>query len=240
MIMRKNSPEFWGTLLIVILTSTRYIDALHLLLLCMSKHDKDWKWRDVVSYEGLYVVSEHGIVLSLSHPINKTKSPDDDERWLSVGENYFVSSCGRVGVKLNPSALEYGHLRVVLNKRVDGEKTQRRPLVHRLVLEAFVGPGDGMVCSHLDGNTSNNKLNNLKWCTQTENCQHRRITGNFPEGENSPSSKYCKEQIIAVRILAKEKMKYEDIAKAIGMTNEGFKDETVNQRASSCRAQQAC
>src|SRR5436309_3088927 len=36
--------------------------------------------------------------------------------------------------------------------------------VHRLVLEAFVGPRlPGMECRHLDGNTKNNRLSNICW-----------------------------------------------------------------------------
>lgn len=44
--------------------------------------------------------------------------------------------------------------------------------VHRLVLEAFIGtrPKE-MVCRHLDGNSLNNDLSNLKWGTKKENAQ---------------------------------------------------------------------
>jgi hypothetical protein len=42
--------------------------------------------------------------------------------------------------------------------------------VHRLVLDAFVGPRPaGMECRHLDGNPKNNRLDNLCWGTKTEN-----------------------------------------------------------------------
>ena len=42
--------------------------------------------------------------------------------------------------------------------------------VHRLVLEAFVGPcPEGMECRHLEGDTANNALSNLAWGTPQEN-----------------------------------------------------------------------
>lgn len=42
--------------------------------------------------------------------------------------------------------------------------------IHRLVLEAFVGPCPlGMVSRHLDGNRLNNSISNLQWGTQQEN-----------------------------------------------------------------------
>lgn len=43
-------------------------------------------------------------------------------------------------------------------------------LVHRLVLEMFVGPcPEGMECCHFDGNKMNNHLSNLRWDTPLAN-----------------------------------------------------------------------
>lgn len=42
--------------------------------------------------------------------------------------------------------------------------------IHRLVLEAFVGPcPDGMEALHSDGNKTNNNVDNLRWGTPSEN-----------------------------------------------------------------------
>ena len=42
--------------------------------------------------------------------------------------------------------------------------------VHRLVLETFVGPSPvGMECLHIDGNPTNNHIENLRWGTRIEN-----------------------------------------------------------------------
>ena len=65
--------------------------------------------------------------------------------------------------------------------------------VHRLVCEAFHGPGHASkpVVMHLDENAANNRANNLQWGTQKENlnapgfleyCRGRT-------GENSPTIK---------------------------------------------------
>lgn len=49
-----------------------------------------------------------------------------------------------------------------------GQKAFAR--VHRIVIEAFKGPcPQGYVCRHLDGNPSNNRIENLEWGTQAEN-----------------------------------------------------------------------
>lgn len=59
-----------------------------------------------------------------------------------------------------------GHLQVGLTRH----NKRRTFLVHRLVLEEFVGPcPDGLQCRHLDGNKSNNRLENICWGTPKEN-----------------------------------------------------------------------
>lgn len=61
---------------------------------------------------------------------------------------------------------EAGYLLVAV--KVDGK--QRRFRVHRLVLEAFVGPcPDGKECCHRDGDPTNNSLGNLYWGTHGQN-----------------------------------------------------------------------
>lgn len=46
--------------------------------------------------------------------------------------------------------------------------------VHRLILEAFVGPcPEGMEACHNDGDRGNNRLNNLRWDTRSANMADR-------------------------------------------------------------------
>ena len=53
--------------------------------------------------------------------------------------------------------------------KLDGKKRTFR--VHRLVMMAFnpVENMDELEVNHLDGNKKNNKLENLEWCTASEN-----------------------------------------------------------------------
>ena len=61
-----------------------------------------------------------------------------------------------------------GYLRVSLNN--NGKKLW---LVHRLVLETFL-PIDGKEVNHKNHITSDNRLENLEWCTRSENCRFRK------------------------------------------------------------------
>jgi hypothetical protein len=97
-------------------------------------------WKAVVGYEGLYEVSDAGRVRSL--PRNTTS-----------------------GKILKPTPRTKGHLAVSLHNM--GRKSVA---VHKLVLEAFVGPAPvGMECCHNDGIPSNNVLSNLRWGTKSSN-----------------------------------------------------------------------
>ena len=82
---------------------------------------------------------------------------------------YMVDETGQVfgmsGGPLKPTVSTSGYL--VVSLRRDG-KTYRRP-VHRLVLMAFVGPGNGLDCCHANGDKLDNRLSNLRWGTRSEN-----------------------------------------------------------------------
>jgi hypothetical protein len=57
-------------------------------------------------------------------------------------------------------------------------------LVHRLVLEHFVGPcPDGCECCHGDGDPNNNHLNNLRWDTAGSNHADRVRHGSSNRGD---------------------------------------------------------
>ena len=73
--------------------------------------------------------------------------------------------------------------------------------IHRLVLEAFVGPcPQGMECCHFpDRDPSNNRLDNLQWGTPSENWADRFVHGTDFRGEKSPSAKLTQEDVRYIR-----------------------------------------
>ena len=62
--------------------------------------------------------------------------------------------------------------------RLSGKKGNRLQLIHRLVAKNFIpNPENKTQVNHIDGNKTNNNVNNLEWCTQLENMQHAHRTG---------------------------------------------------------------
>ena len=81
--------------------------------------------------------------------------------------------------------------------KLDGSKRTFR--VHRLVMMAF-NPVENMnelEVNHIDGNKKNNKIENLEWCTASENQIHAFKTGlNKPRrGEESNFSKLTEDDV---------------------------------------------
>lgn len=97
------------------------------------------------------------------------------EEWKDVvgyEGRYQVSNLGRVRNKhyiiLAPQLTHAGYYKVTL---FDGKKKGK--LIHRLVMEAFVGQSELQV-NHKDFNKINNQLSNLEYTTSKENIRHFR------------------------------------------------------------------
>lgn len=112
------------------------------------------------------------------------------ERWLAIPglDGYEVSDQGNV--RGLTRTIDVGHGKRLLRGRVlkgssnaKGYKrvyvgSRRERLVHRLVLEAFVGPcPDGMEGCHNNGKAYDNRLENLRWDTRSSNNLDKNIHG---------------------------------------------------------------
>jgi len=72
--------------------------------------------------------------------------------------------------------------------------------VHRLILEAFVGPcPPGMVACHNDGDRSNNTPGNLRWDTVQSNLADKVRHGTQTRGECHPAAKVTAETVCVIR-----------------------------------------
>jgi hypothetical protein len=116
------------------------------------------------------------------------------EEWRTIADypSYEISDHGRI----RRNCIGKGGQAVCLSNA--GTREMLR--VHRMVLEAFVGPAPvGCVCAHNDGNPANNELSNLRWDTQKSNLADRIEHGTELRGARNGRVKLTEAQVLEIR-----------------------------------------
>lgn len=106
-------------------------------------------WRPIDGYEGLYEVSNTGLIRSLDR---------------------FVGNRNRIKGKILSIKIEKtGYCSVALFKY----GKMKRYLVHRLVAKTFIPNTEGLPqVNHRDENKRNNRVDNLEWCDSKYNINY--------------------------------------------------------------------
>lgn len=128
-------------------------------------------------------------------PAVRCRRPDQ-WRTYRVGDDGSVWSKSRHGSwkRLKPTADHGGHVRVCLGRGLANKR-----YVHRLVLEAFIGPRpEGMECCHNDGNPANNVLENLRWGTPVGNQADRIRHGTSNRGSRHGLAKLTSADVLEI------------------------------------------
>ena len=164
-------------------------------------------WKPIPDFPG-YDISDQGRVRSYWHRkiIRSTNGRITDTEDVLGGYPNKI---------LRPSGKTY--LQVTLTK----DRKHFTFLVHRLVLETFVGPcPPGMEGRHSDGVPANCSLENLSWGTHSENMLDRTRHGtNWDNrGMNCPVAKLTDTQVLEIRYLGSLKVSQTQIGKIYGVT----------------------
>ena len=110
-------------------------------------------WKDVVGFEGKYMVSSLGRVISLSFPI-------------VAGNLHYVRRPHFLNITNDINGYQSVGLKISKNK-------DKRIKVHRLVAMAFIpNPNNYPIINHKDENKKNNRVENLEWCTNQYNVNY--------------------------------------------------------------------
>lgn len=109
-------------------------------------------WKDVVGYEGLYVVSNLGRVASLTRVIYTKNGQVRTYR-----------------AKLLKPIMRQPYLSVTLCD----ENGQTQVSIHRIVASAHIPNDKSLPCvDHINTDVLDNRATNLRWCSQAENLQN--------------------------------------------------------------------
>lgn len=123
-------------------------------------------WRDIPGYEGIFMASTHGNVKRYARS------------WRSGRKGCRYKELPEGVVKQRLSATGY----MLCNLSKDGVKLTKK--VHQLVGVTFIdNPDNKKFINHIDGNKTNNNVENLEWVTAKENTRHAHDVLHIKERE---------------------------------------------------------
>ena len=118
-------------------------------------------WKDIEGYEGLYQVSNYGRVRSL-------------DRYVKQNHNTKQLKKGKI---IKQQKGHKGYLILSLCK----DKKRKTFKVHRLVAQAFIPNLENKPqVNHINGDKTDNRIENLEWATNGENGLHAYKNGLRP------------------------------------------------------------
>lgn len=162
-------------------------------------------WKPVVGYEGLYEVSSFGRVRSIDRITTN-----------SLGRKYFSK-----GVILKWALNRGGYPIVGLS--LHGKYYSRT--IHRLVAEAFIGnPNNLPSINHKDEDKTNNKVENLEFCTVKYNNNYGNH--NTKQSATRRADPNLTKSVLKLSLTGEILKKYSCVRDVI---TDGYKERTVGQ-----------
>jgi hypothetical protein len=173
-------------------------------------------WKPIVGFEGLYEISSFGRVKSL------------------IKRGSYRELIKRTGRDIST-----GYHTVQLTK---GNKP-RDYRIHRLVALAHLeNPNNYPVVNHLDGNKSNNRLDNLEWTTYSKNTLHSYSLGlqRINRGDNNYITKIKDGDVCVIRSLISQGKTNKEIAILFGVNPSQISTIKTGKRRSYIKCDDIC
>ena len=154
------------------------------------------KWKTIPNTNGYYDISNKGRIRSYhNHGHNKLKTP----RLLNWSLDVSGYEVKTISVDTKPVNIK----------------------AHRVIAEAFIpNPENKPYINHLNSNPSDNRIENLEWCTASENTKHMFDTGRKTlVGENHNQSILNRKKVKEIRKIYKEQdITQKELGKKYGVT----------------------
>jgi hypothetical protein len=136
-------------------------------------------WKPIGRYQGKYEVSNFGRVKRVA-----TRTYSKIRNCYVIKNEHLVPHV--LGIYYHVHIVVYGEKKALLN-------------VHRAIAEAFIPNPENKPCvNHINGIKTDNRIENLEWCTHSENTQHAFDYGLIPKGQLHFKAKLTELQVLEI------------------------------------------
>ena len=140
-------------------------------------------WKDIPGYGGYYQASTNGKIRGKDRIVYNKKKYKKPYALLRRG-------------KILRQSLNATYLSVELNKNARAKNLK----VHRLVAQTFIpNPKNKPQINHKNSIRTDNRVENLEWCTHAENMKHAMDNKRMPAGEENRATKLNEFQVRVIR-----------------------------------------